>query len=119
MILFTESPNIGIATFTPVSFLAFITYFCVQFLNLDITTKLISMKKQVSSLESSQKELKQLATSLYKISLLNTVSRGLIGDLVNFSKEHDKIVSDIEKYIDEDEIALFAKILEKIRKNPY
>ncbi len=113
-----KEPSTGAYSIIIVSFISLSAYFAVVFLDLEIDGKLISLRKQVLSLENSQKELSKLATALYKISLLNTVSRGMIGDLNRFAEEHDKIVNDIEQYIDENEIEQFAVILDDIRKNP-
>jgi len=119
VILFTDNPNTGIIAFAPVSFFVFVTYFGVVFLNLEISSKTISIKKRVQVLENSNKELKLLTTSLYKLVL---ISLGVSIKIPNSSElvaKHKLIQKDIEPYLDADDLLIFLDELMAIKnKSP-
>ena len=114
LILLSES-SYGAYTLIIASFIAFSSYFAVTFLGLEIQSKVLSLKKQVQSLETTQKELKQLVTSLYKLSLINFACKKNAFDSNEFYDEHIKITEEIEKYFDEKEMDSFILLLRKIQ----
>lgn len=114
-IIFTENPNAGIITFTPVSFLVFVVYFGHVFLNLEISSKTISIKKRVQGLETSHKELMHIATSLYKLLMILFASKQTKFASKKFLNEYMKISLDIDKYLDEDEINSFSDLMVKLQ----
>lgn len=100
IILFGNTINPAIIALTPISFIVFVVYFCSVFLNLEISSKTISIRKRVSDLESNQQELKNITTALYKLLLINFGLINKLMDTGNFKKMHKLISKEIEQYFD-------------------
>ena len=119
-ILFTDNPNTGIITFTTLSFLVFVIYFGHVFLNLEISSKFISIKKRVSDIEKNQKELKHIATIFYKLLFLNTqfAKTDIHSDLyLALITKHTAIKKSLIPYLDRTEIDSFVDEIINMEKN--
>ena len=117
VVLFHHNPNTGINAFLPVSFLTLVVYIGHVFLNLEISTKAISIRKRIKVLENSNTELMQLSTSFYKLIILNF---GLINRLIDsggYKDKHKLIRKEVDKYINSNDLLIFLDEMETIKKN--
>lgn len=113
------APSAGaywLAIFT-IAFL--IIYFLVFFLDLEIMSKWVSIKRKMNTLENKQKQLSKIATALYKLNLISIAS---LDSDVNSDVVYEMrslINVDIQKYLDSSDIDSFAKKLFDNVKYPF
>ena len=115
VIIFTENPNAGIITFTPISFLVFVVYLGHEFLNLEINSKTISIKKRVQGLENSHKELEKIVTTFYKLIIINFTSSKR-NSFSEISQKHKIVAEDIIQFFNKKEITDFMDEIMTIQK---
>jgi len=65
-----ETPSIGAYWLAIFTIGSFIVYFLVFFLDLEIISKWVSIKRKMNTLENKQKQLSKIATTFYKFLIL-------------------------------------------------
>ena len=106
-------PTSGAYTILTVSFLSFIAFFGVLFLNVEVGSKIISLKKQVQSLENKSKEVQILAKTSAKLAILSkyqTLSPLEFDKNIEIS---DRLQEELKQFINDDEINNFIKELDE------
>jgi len=112
-----SDPSYGAYILVIVSFIIFVSHFVVTFLGLDIQSKVLSLKRQVQSLESSQEELKQISTAFYKLILINFELINHLMDSGKYKDKHALVRKEIDQYIDFNDLSIFLDEMELIKKN--
>ena len=106
-----ESPTIGAYWLVIFTIGFFILYFLVFFLDLEIISKWVSLKRRMKTLEISNKKLKQLTTSLYKLILINVLDNKSLSQKA--SEKHKLVREEIEQFVDLNDVNKFLMELEK------
>jgi len=115
--VFCKDNEYGAYILVIVSFIIFVSHFVVTFLGLDIQSKVLSLKRQVQSLESSQEELKQISTAFYKLILINFELINHLMDSGKYKDKHALVRKEIDQYIDFNDLSIFLDEMELIKKN--
>jgi len=113
-----ETPTIGAYWLAIFTIATFIVYFLVFFLDLKITTKWVSIKQRMNTLENKQKQLSKIVTALYKLHRISVALRDIKGASIKIAVLNAHIVDEIIHLLDRDEIDAFDKVLSNIIKNP-
>ena len=114
-LLSIDKPTIGAYWLSIFTIGLLIIFFLVFFLDLEIITKWVSIKRKMNTLENKQKQLSKIVTSLYKLSLIMFASKQNKFESKKFLDEYMQITSELEKYLDADEIDSFSDLMVKIQ----
>ena len=96
-----ETPSIGAYWLAIFTIGSFIVYFLVFFLDLEIISKWVSIKRKMNTLENKQKQLSKISTSLYKLLILFKSHMFFPAHVDKNFELFDKIQHKIEQYIND------------------
>ena len=112
-----EIPAIGAYWLAIFTIGSFIVYFLVFFLDLEIISKWVSIKRKMNTLENKQKQLSKIVTAFYKYIFISVTYNSSIKDNAkNVLPLMLSIKEEIKEYLDKDDIKSFAGELEKALK---
>ena len=111
-----EKPTIGAYWLTIFTIFIFFIYVLVSFLDLEVLSKWVSIKRKMNTLENKQKQLSKIATTLYKLLIFFKYHIFYPAEVDKNFEIFERLQNEIEQYIDNSDIKRLKKELDESHK---